>query len=208
MGKLLYIKASPRLERSHSSNVAQAFLDAYAAGHPDDDIVTLDLWTTPLPEINGRTLSAKYSILHGEAVRPEDKDCWGEVEQAIAAFKDAEKYVFSLPMWNFSIPYRLKHYVDVITQPGYTFSFDPESGGYTGLVTSRPVLLVCARGGAYPEDLSHLDYQTSYMQMWLGFIGFTDIRKIVVEPSLGDPAEFQSARDTALEQARSLAKAF
>jgi putative NADPH-quinone reductase len=31
-------------------------------------------------------------------------------------------------MWNFGIPYKLKHYIDVLTQPGQTFNFDPTTG--------------------------------------------------------------------------------
>lgn len=45
------------------------------------------------------------------------------VEDVIEQFTAADKYLFSLPMWNFGIPYKLKHYIDVIVQPGYTFSF-------------------------------------------------------------------------------------
>ena len=55
-------------------------------------------------------------------------------------FKSADKYVFSLPMWNFGIPYKLKHFIDVLVQPGLTFSFSPETG-YKGLVTGKPAVV-------------------------------------------------------------------
>ena len=54
-------------------------------------------------------------------------------------------------MWNFGIPYILKHYIDLIVQPGLTFSFSP-SEGYKGLVTGKPVTVVYARGGAYGPE--------------------------------------------------------
>ena len=54
----------------------------------------------------------------------------------IERFKGADKYLFSLPMWNFGIPYKLKHYIDVLVQPTYTFSFSPKEG-YKGLVTRK-----------------------------------------------------------------------
>lgn len=50
-------------------------------------------------------------------------------------------------MWNFGIPYRLKQYIDILVQPGYTFSYSPEQG-YTGLV-NKPAAVVYARGGDY-----------------------------------------------------------
>ena len=62
-------------------------------------------------------------------------------------FKSADKYLVSLPMWNFSIPYKLKQYIDLLVHRGLTFSFTPE-GGYKGLVTGKPLVAVYARGGA------------------------------------------------------------
>ncbi|TVS05393.1 MAG: hypothetical protein EA413_06875 [Cyanobium sp. PLM2.Bin73] len=37
-------------------------------------------------------------------------------------------------MWNFSIPYKLKHWIALVTQPGLSFGFDPATG-YYGLIT-------------------------------------------------------------------------
>ncbi|MBM4040767.1 MAG: hypothetical protein FJ290_19865 [Planctomycetes bacterium] len=42
MASLLYIRASPRGERSHSLAVADAFVEAYRAAHPGDTVKTLD----------------------------------------------------------------------------------------------------------------------------------------------------------------------
>ena len=53
-------------------------------------------------------------------------------------------------MWNFSIPYRLKHYLDIIIQPTYTFSYTPETS-YQGLVTGKPIFIAYARGGAISD---------------------------------------------------------
>ncbi len=90
-------------------------------------------------------------------------------------------------MWNFGIPYKLKHYIDVLTQPGLTFSYSP-SEGYKGLVTGKPAAVVYARGGSYPpgSGAEGMDFQKSYFETLLKFIGFTDIRPIVVEPTLAD----------------------
>jgi FMN-dependent NADH-azoreductase len=184
MSKLLHIEASPRGDRSASITVAKTFLDAYKAAHPGDEIETLDLWHTAIPEFDGPTIQGKYAILHGDKFTPEQEAAWKTVTKIADHFKSADKYVISLPMWNFGIPYKLKHYIDVIAQPGLTFSFTP-GVGYKGLVTGKPLVLVLARGGAYGPGTGAEGYdaQSTYMKQILGFFGFTDIHEILVEPT-------------------------
>ena len=209
MARLLYVEASPRKERSASIEVAKAFVEGYRATHPGDEVDALDLWATPLPEFDGEVIDAKYAILHGQAHTPGQKDAWKAVEGVIARFKRADKYLFSLPMWNFGIPYKLKHFIDVIVQPTYTFSFSPKEG-YKGLVTGKKAAVVYARGGAYPAGSGGeaFDLQKKYMELFLGFIGFTDITPIVVEPTLGEPESVARTKGEAAERARSAAGAF
>ena len=38
----------------------------------------------------------------------------------------ADKYVPAIPMWNFGIPYRLKQNINILVQPGYTFSYNAD----------------------------------------------------------------------------------
>lgn len=209
MTKLLYIESSPRKERSHSSAAARSFLDAYQAAHPGDQIETIDLWTLKLPEFGDAVLNAKYAILHGQPFTPEQQAAWNGVVALANRFKAADKYLISVPMWNFGVPYRLKHFIDVITQPGLTFSFSPEKG-YQGLVTGKPVAVAYARGGEYPAGTDHeaYDLQKKYLELWLGFIGFTRVQSIVVEPTLGAPEAVARATETAKTTARALAVGF
>jgi FMN-dependent NADH-azoreductase len=198
MSKLLYIQASPRGERSHSLAAADAFIESYRQAHPADEVVTINLFERRLPPFDGDIINAKYAILHGLDHTDAQRDAWKQVEAVIEEFTSADKYVFAVPMWNFSLPYALKHYIDIIVQPTYTFSFTPEEG-YRGLAGGKPVFIAYARGGEYPPGTGaeDLDFQTRYLEHELGFIGFTDIRKVVVEPTLaGGPdtaAEKQAA---------------
>jgi FMN-dependent NADH-azoreductase len=210
MAKLLYIKASPRGDRSYSIAVADKFVESYKAAHPNDEIVTLDLFQTSLPEFDGHILESKYVILHGKEFTSEQKESWTAVEKIIEAFKSADKYVLATPMWNFSIPYKLKHYIDILVQPGYTFSYSPETG-YTGLVTGKPITVVYARGGQYPAgtDFESFDLQTKYMELILGFIGITDVRELIIEPTLMEgPDVANQKKEEALNKAQKLAKDF
>jgi FMN-dependent NADH-azoreductase len=210
MCKLLYIQASPRGGRSHSIAVADAFVESYRKNNPDDEIVTLDVFKADLVPFDGLVVQAKYTILHGQKHSREELDAWRAVEATIEEFKSADRYVMAIPMWTFGIPYRLKHYLDIIVQPGYTFSYTPEEG-YKGLVTGKPIFIAYARGGEYPDgaDYEAFDLQKRYLEVILGFMGFTDIRSIVVEPTLmGGPEVAKAKREAAIEQANQMAKKF
>lgn len=208
MSKLLCIESSPRKARSKSIAVAQAFLERYTADHPNDEVETIDLWDRNLPEFDGYTIDAKYQVLHGQDFDANQQKAWQAVVDLCDEFKAADKYLISLPMWNFGIPYKLKHYIDLITQPGQTFSFSPETG-YSGLVTGKPIAVVYARGGAYGSDEAKgMDLQKGYMDLLLGFIGFTSVHSIFVEPTLASPDEVAKTQAAAVERAQALAATF
>ncbi len=113
MAKLLYIEASPRKSRSKSIEVAHTFLSTFQSAHSSVEVDKLDLWSTELPRFDGDTLEAKYAIIHGQSHSPEQAKAWKRVEEVIERFKSADWYLFSLPMWNFGVPYVLKHFIGV-----------------------------------------------------------------------------------------------
>jgi FMN-dependent NADH-azoreductase len=210
MSKILYIQASPRGKRSHSIAVADAFIEAYEQKHPDDEIVTLNLFDVSIPNFDGLAAQAKYTILHGQPHSEEELQVWKNVEEVIEQFTSADKYVLAVPMWNFGIPYRLKQYIDLLVQPGYTFSYS-EDTGYKGLVVGKPLLAVYARGGEYPpgSGTEAFDLQTKYIELIFGFIGFKDIRSVVVEPTLqGGPVVTEAKRQSAVGKVKEIAAVF
>ncbi len=210
MSRLLYIQASPRGQRSHSVAVTDAFIEAYEQKHPDDEIVILNVFDASIPNFDGLAVQAKYTILHGKSHSQAEQEAWKNVEQVIEQFISADKYVLAVPMWNFSIPYRLKQYIDLLVQPGYTFSYSPEAG-YQGLVSGKPMLAVFSRGGEYPpgSEAEGFDLQTKYIELIFGFIGFTDIRSVVVEPTLqGGPDVAGAKRQGAIEKVKEIAEVF
>jgi FMN-dependent NADH-azoreductase len=206
MSKLLYIQASPRGDRSASTSVAKEFLTAYKAGHSGDTIETLDIWKADLPAFDGDTLNAKYSVMHGQSPTGGEAAAWAAVTKIADHFKSADKFVFSLPMWNFGIPYRLKHYIDLLAQPGLTFGYSPEKG-YFGLVTGKPAVTIYARGGAYGPGtgMEAYDMQSKYLKQVLGFLGITDQKEIFVEGTAMDKGESVTA---AKKQAAEVAATF
>ncbi len=210
MSKLLYVNASPRGKRSYSAAIADAFITSYVEANLDDEIVSFNVFTKELPAFDGNALKAKYNILHDNEHSEDEVAAWRSVEAVINEFKSADKYVMAVPMWNFNLPYRLKHYIDILVQPTYTFSFSPEEG-YKGLITGKPVFIAYSRGGEYPagSEAEAFDFQTKYLESILGFIGFTDVRSLIVEPTLAAGPEIASQkRDAAIARAVEMAKLF
>ncbi len=207
MARLLYIEASPMDDLSFSSQVAKSFLEAYQASHPQDTVDTLNIWEQELPEFDGAGVRARFKSSRSIPLEPAEKTIWDQVLARVAAFKSYDKYLISVPMWNFGIPWKLKQYFDLLAHPGLTFSFSPETG-YAGLVTGKKATVICARGGAYPAGSpgAAFDFQLPYLQTFLGFIGITDQQHLMVEPTMGaDAATLLQAKQ---QEARKTAEQF
>lgn len=209
MATLLYLQASPRIERSYSSAVADVFVDEYAKAHPGATINKKNLFETDLMAFDGFALQAKYRVMHGEGATPEEQAAWADVTAMADEFKAADILVLATPMWNFLIPYRLKQYIDIICQPGLTFSVSPE-GAYTGLVNNTKALCVFARGGAYPLGTAAeaFDHQSKYVQFILGFMGITDVTSLMIEPTLAGKETAEAAKEAAIVKAKEMAPGF
>jgi len=206
MTRILYIKCSPRTgEHSASHRVATAYIDAARkSGHVETEF--LDIWDTVLPQFDGHALEAKYVGLAGGKLSPRQSAAWQEIEELGRRLRDADQLLFSVPMWNFSIPYRMKHLIDLVTQKDVTFRFS--DGAFSGLLKKQTAILICARGLGYGHDgLSEnlYDYQESYLRSWLRFIGVEDIRTIKVEKTLMGQSESDNAIANGIEQAVALA---
>jgi len=205
--KILHLHASPRQDSSTSLRVARAFLEAVARGGAEGAVETVDLFADALPEFNAPAAAAKYRILAGKEPTTEDAEVWKGVIEVVDKLKGADMVLISTAMWNFSIPYPLKHYFDVIVQPGLTFTFSPEDG-YTGLVTGKTAILILSRGSSYESgtETESLDMQRPYLELILGFIGFTDIRTIVVAPTVaGGPEVAEQSVGKAMREASDIA---
>ncbi len=189
--------------------MAKAFLNSYRQARPEDHIEVLDLFQADIPPFYAPQAKAKYAVSAGQAPRDEAEAAWQPVIRTINHFKGFDKYVLSSPMWNFGVPYRLKQYIDVLVQPSLTVAFSPEKG-YTGLVTGKPLMLILARGGAYPagNPIETFDFQEPYLRCIFGFIGFTDIRTIYIQGTMQGPEQVEAATRKATAEAINAAKEF
>ncbi len=189
--KVLYIEASPRGEYSYSSQVANAFLDTYRAENPDHEIEHMPLFDMDLPAFAAEGANQKMdNIIKQFTGQPPlgAEGEWGGVLAEIDRLKSADKVLLSSPMWNYSIPYRLKHWIDLVVQVGASVMVN-ENREYIGQITGRPLQMVLASGSLYEErfpletDGMKTDFQRIYLDHIFRFLGFTDIRLIKVQPT-------------------------
>jgi FMN-dependent NADH-azoreductase len=203
MKKIIYIEASPRKKRSHSINIANEYLDKVKENDSSIEIKTIDLWSMDLPEFTGDMMDAKYAVINGTDPSDAQKNAWSKVTDIFNEFADADHYVFSVPMWNFNIPYKLKHFIDIVTQPGLSWSYTPDDG-YKGLMGGRTATVIYASGDGYSEGtgFESYDLQKPYINLWLTFIGFDKIEKVITDRTLFEPEEAEKrASDVALKLA-------
>jgi FMN-dependent NADH-azoreductase len=208
MSRLMYIEASPLKSRSHTIAVARSFLSAYRSAHPDDQIEEVDLWKIELPPFDAETIEAKFAVLRRNEFTAKQLTRWEAVRAVSRHFNSADKYVFSVPMWNFGVPYPLKHYIDVVTLPGENWTWS-RANGYGTILAGKKALLIYASANLHAQSGADAsDFQKPYLRRWLRFIGVNDVLEIEVAPTLADPDAVAATRATAIAEAVRLAAAF
>lgn len=187
MAKILHIEASPRQEESGSSMLASWFLASCIEADPQDTVEKLNVFETALPEFKADAAHAKFAPIYGDEVNDAQRKIWDEVKSQIEFFDSFDKIVLSCPMWNYSVPYPLKHYLDIIMQPGITFGFDPKQMLHIGLLRNRPVQFLLTRSSVPTGDYS--DFQLPYLRYVFGAMGLRDLRVITASQTTKFTAE-------------------
>jgi len=207
MKKLLHIIATPRGDESRTLKVSASFLEAFGLSHSDWVVEELDLSKEELPSLTVKRVDGKYMLLGGKELSGQFRAAWQDIIRQIERFLSADAYLLSTPMWNFSIPYMLKRYLDVIVQPKYLFQYTKT--GVEGLVKNRKMMVVTSRGGTYTTpDMSAMDFQEPYLRAIFGFVGIKDIGFINAEAmDMGEQLQKQNIQ-AAQDKAKEIAKGF
>ncbi|GAB4284638.1 MAG: NAD(P)H-dependent oxidoreductase [Candidatus Rifleibacteriota bacterium] len=207
MKKLLHIIASPRQANSRTSRISNYLVDELKANLPDLEVDELSLFAEELPEMNVTRVDGKYVLMSGQDLSGEAEKSWEMIRKHIDRFLAADIVVISTPMWNFSIPYKLKHYIDIIVQPRLTFRYG--ENGVEGLARGKKVIVVSSHGGDYSKSSPAASYDqlTPYLSQILGFIGITDLSFISAQPMDASGSEVREQRiSEALDQVKRLVK--
>jgi len=91
------------------------------------------------------------TIFGGGVPEGAEAAAWNGARVTFERFASYDKYLFSVPMWNAGIPYILKQFIDVVSQPGMVFGFDPVAG-YTGLLRDKKAVPTPAQAAAVLPD--------------------------------------------------------
>ena len=198
--KLLHIIATPRGADSRTLKISHVFIAAFKLKNPGCVVDEIDLSKEDLPPLTVKRVDGKYALLSGKELTGESKEAWKDIIKHIDRFLSADMYLISTPMWNFGIPYMLKHYIDVILQPKYLFRYTEK--GVEGLVKEKRMVVISSRGGDYSgEPMIKLDLQEPYLRAIFGLAGVTDITFIKAQPMDMDPEirdeRIKEAQDTA-----------
>ena len=182
MKKILHIIATPRGAESRTLKVSGSFLEGLKGKYPACTVDTLDLFKDAIPPLTLKAVDGKYVLLSGKDLSGSLKEAWRDIENHITRFLSADAYLISTPMWNFGIPYVLKHYIDIIIQPKYLFHYT--DNGPEGLAKNKKMVLITSRGGDYSaaSPFHVYDYQEPYLRAIFNMVGITDITFINAQP--------------------------
>jgi FMN-dependent NADH-azoreductase len=178
---LLQVIATPhQAGASQTRPLGNAFLDAWQTVHPAGTVETLDLSGMDLPPVDDAMVAVLFD-------RPTTapRDVLARRRQAldrlVTQFIAADEYLFVTPMWNFGLPYALKHYFDLIIRPGWTFAVGAE--GARGCLTGRKAYAVISRGYDYGPASPHPEsnHLEPHLRTLLGFMGIEDLSIVAVE---------------------------
>jgi FMN-dependent NADH-azoreductase len=208
MTRLLHVNASPRGTASQSLALAHVFLETYTVEQPAAKVDTLDLFEDDLPAFGTAAAAAKIAVFSGQTPSGEQAEAWSEARAVFDRFAAADAYLFNVPMWNAGVPYVLKQWIDVVTQPGWAFGFDPVAG-YSGLLSGKKAVVIYTSGVYAPGVPLEFgaDFHSTFFNDWLRFVGITDVTQVrVAANALSATAE--TDMQNASEQARTIAGQF
>ena len=173
---ILHISGSPKGDRSDSQKLAARFLESYRILNPGHATLRVDVFDPETnPDFGAVHAIHKLAPLFQEPQTEEGKKAWIATERLIDDFDRADKILLSCPMWNYSVPWAVKRYLDNLMQPGRTFGFDAATRQHVGLLRNRPVQFILTRSST-PCDGQ--DFQLPYLRHIFGSMGISDIRVV------------------------------
>lgn len=201
---LLEVQSSARLDKSVSRTLSDKFIQAWQKVHPQAKHKRQDVGCYPPAHPTEEWITANYTSPKERS--PAMVTALEDSEQLIEELLWADQLVLAVPMYNFSVPSTFKAYLDNIVRVNRTFSFDPTSHTFTGLITDKKALVITPSAGDFAPDtpLSHLNFCETYVRSILSFMGIEDVT-IVAVPNQFIPDERQQQIEDAQTKLMSLA---
>lgn len=197
MNHLLTLSFSPRGPQSCSTQLADHFHQSWYAQHPEAVVKRFDMGTNALAGPDQHWLEANSTPELSRS--PQQNALLHKSEQYIADLHNASHIVLATPMYNFTLPWHFKAYVDCIVRAGKTFTFSPETGFQPLLSAQKKLLLIWSSAGSYlpGENTASFDLLTPYIRLVFSFMGITDVQFVAAGQQWGTPEQAQAQISTA-----------
>ncbi|WP_217170101.1 FMN-dependent NADH-azoreductase [Streptomyces sp. AC512_CC834] len=175
MSYLLHIDSSSLGEASVSRQVAQSFRDQWQG-----PVVHRDLAAAPVPHVTAAGVTARTTDPARHT--PEQAKAQALQDELIEEFLGAGAYLFTVPLYNLSMPSVFKAWLDQILVTDRTFTHTGDASPAAG----RPVLLISARGGSYSPGAPRegFDYLVPTLEAVLGHEDLLGLDVTTVTPEL------------------------
>ncbi|MFC7621659.1 FMN-dependent NADH-azoreductase [Microlunatus sp. GCM10028923] len=194
MSYLLHVDSSSLGDASVSHQVARSFLEGWGG-----EVVHRDLAAQPVPHLNAAGIAAR--VTDPAEHTAEQASAAAVQDELIKEFVDAGAYLFTVPMYNLTMPSVFKAWLDQIIIFGRTVRPSPVAG--------RPAVLVSARGGSYgPGAPNHgFDYVVPTLEALLGRPELLGLDVATVIPELTMAREVPALAELVPQHEESMAQA-
>jgi len=186
MSNILYVKASIRGDESVSNQIGNALIANFTDG-TNTSVTTRDLSKNDIPFIDAARFEANLTPAADRT--PEQAELAAISDSLIEELKAADTIVFASPVYNFGVPAVVKAWADLVARAGTTFKYT--ENGPVGLLEGKKAYIAAASGGT-PIG-SDMDFMSSWLTFFLGFLGISDIEVIAADGIMGADGEAKIA---------------
>ncbi|MHA7818032.1 MAG: FMN-dependent NADH-azoreductase [Erythrobacter sp.] len=186
MSNILHITASIRSdEESISRKLGNQLIERLAEGGAT--IITRDLAANDLPYVSAERFAA--NLTPAEERTSEQAELAAIGDTLIAELQAADTIVIASPIYNFGVPATLKAWADLVARAGTTFKYTET--GPVGLLEGKTAYIAVASGGT--QVGSEIDFMSSWLTHFLGFLGITDVHVVAADGLMGPQADAKIA---------------
>jgi len=180
---ILIINASSKTKGSFSREISLTFAEHLQKSEYKGQVLYRDLAQSYIPHVDQNWIDADSKPVANR--NAQDIDILKISNVLIQEIRDADIVVLSTPMYNWSIPSSLKAYLDQIMRFDETFTANPNKDGsrYSGLLRGKTLFLLLSRGSlgyGKGERNEYMDFQSSYLKMVFGIMGFEKIHELSI----------------------------
>ena len=173
--RVLRVDASARQDGSISRRLAdQLIASLQQCGHRIET-ARRDLTTTDLPYLDADWIAANFTP--PEQRTKAQRAALAQSDQLVQELLGADLLVIGVPLYNFSIPAKLKAWVDLVARARLTFRYT--DAGPEGLLKGKRAFLLLASGGVTADSAA--DFASAYLRHVLGFLGISDVTLIAAD---------------------------